>query len=361
MNMPISRPEHTLRHAFDEIDRANQLVADQHRALAEVQKRADAAQALQEAAQIQLKNAEAKYSVLARSLELAAPDLEVLQARYAERERELGLIQEQLEIVRVQAETVERARLALRELFGNIRDLAAAATSAMDAMKRSVEDVRRVTQQPARVAAFRALSDRLEDQHNELHRRWTEYEPALPELEAAIETLRVEVSSAGYQQALVTRREWLELDMAETRNELAAKQPAIDLDELRRASDDLEAAKFATEEAPRAVRRAQADLKTATEVLTQTQAQAQNAQSQLDKLEAEFVADIELSAPNAAGIVTARAQFNQDLPAGYTLRWQAGAASVKPEKGLATNIDTSQLPVGQTIVEAQLVRIAPVA
>ena len=40
--------------------------------------------------------------------------------------------------------------------------------------------------------------------------------------------------------------------------------------------------------------------------------------------------------------------YPQGIPEGYTLRWQAGAASVVPETGDAVSIDTSQLPVGQT-------------
>ncbi len=354
--MPKSRPEHTLSQAFEEIDRANQLVADQRRALSEAQKRADAAQALHEAAQIQLKNAEAKYSVLAKSLELAAPDLEALQARYVERERELALIQEQLEIVRLQAETVERAQIALREVFLKTQDLRAEAIRVMEAMRQSVDEIRGLPQVVPRAAAIRTLCDALEGHHNDLLERQVQYEPALAELEADIETLSVKVPSVGYQQALVARREWLELDMAETRSELARRQPAVDLAELRRASDDFEAAKFAAEEAPRAVRHAQTELKTFSDALTQAQGQAQNAQSQLDELEAEFVAGIEVSAPNAAGFITARARYNKEIPEGYTLRWQAGPAPVVPETGDAVSIDTTYMLVGQTLIEARLVR-----
>jgi chromosome segregation ATPase len=361
MSTPIKRPEHTLKQAFEEIDRAGQSVADQHQVLADAQKRADAAQALQEAAQVQLKNAQARYSVLAKSLELAAPDLEALQARVAERERELALIQEQLRIIEVQTETVEQARIALRELFHNVRDVAAEATVAMAAMRTSVEEIRGASQPALRTAVVRNMVDALERRHNDLLERRTGYEVALTELDTAIETLRMETPSADYLQALATRREWLELDLAEAASELAAKHPAVDLDELRRANDDLEAAKFATEQAPKAVRRAQADIQAATDSLTQAQAQQQAAQSQLDTLEAQFVAGIEVSPPNAAGLVTAKAQFNQDIPAGYTLRWQAGAASVVPETGDAVSIDTTQLPVGETLIEARLVRAPAIA
>lgn len=361
MSTPIKRPEHTLGQAFEEIDRAGQSIADQQQALAEAQKRADAAQALQEAAQVQLKNAQARYSVLAKSLELATPDLEALQARIAERGRELALIQEQLRIVEVQAETVEQARIALRELFHNVRDVAAEATVAMEAMRRSVAEIRGASQPALRTAIVRNMCDALEERHNDLLQRRTGYDVALTELDTAIETLRAETPSADYLQALVTRRDWLEFDLAEATSELAAKQPGVDLDELRRANDDLEAAKFATEQAPRAVRRAQVELQAATGALTQAQAQQQAAQSQLDTLEDQFVAGIEVSAPNAAGLVTARAQFNQDIPAGYTLRWQAGAASVVPETGDAVSIDTTQLPVGETLIEARLVRAPAIA
>jgi chromosome segregation ATPase len=361
MSTPIKRPEHTLRQAFEEIDRAGQSVADAHQALAEAQKRADAAQAFQEAAQVQLKNAQAKYSVLAESRELASPDLKTLRTRIAERERELAQIQEQLRILEVQAERVEQARIALRELFHNVRDVAAEAIVAMEAMRRSVEQIRGASQPALRTAVVRNMCDSLEERHNDLLQRRTGYDMTLTELEAAIDTLRVEPPSADYLRALATRRDWLEFDRAEAASELAAKQPGVDLDELRRANDDLEAAKLATEQAPGAVRRAQVELQAATDSLSQAQAQAQAAQSQFDTLEAQFVAGIEVSAPNAAGLITARAQFNQDIPAGYTLRWQAGGASVVPETGAAVSIDTTQLAIGETLIEARLVRDPAIA
>jgi hypothetical protein len=361
MTTPIKRPEHTLRQAFEEIDRAGQSIADQQQALDEAQKRADAAQTLHDAAQVQLKNAQARYSVLAKSLELAAPDLEALQARIVEREREHALIQDQLRIVEVHADTAERARIALRELFHNVRDLAAEAAVAMEAMRRSVEEIRGASQPALRTAAVRNMCDSLEERHNDLLQRRAGYDRALTELGEAIETLSMETPSAEFLQALVTRRERLELDLADAASELAAKQPGVDLDELRRANDDLEAAKFATEQAPKAVRRAQLELQAATDSLTRAQAQQQAAQSKLDTLEAQFVAGIEVSLPNAAGVVTARAQFNQDIPAGYTLRWQAGAASLEPEIGDQVHIDTTQLPVGETLIEARLVRAPAVA
>ena len=137
MTAPTMRPEETLRHAFDEIDRTNRLVADRRRAQAEAQKRADSAQALQAAAQVQLKNAEARYSVLAKSVELAAPDIEILQVKYAEREVELAAAVEELRIAEAQAERVEQSRLALRELFRAVRDVANEATLAIEALSRS--------------------------------------------------------------------------------------------------------------------------------------------------------------------------------------------------------------------------------
>jgi len=361
MSTPIKRPEHTLRQAFEEIDRAGQSIADQQQALDEAQKRADAAQTLHDAAQVQLKNAQARYSVLAKSLELAAPDLEALQARIVEREREHALIQDQLRIFEVHAETAERARIALRELFHNVRGLMAEAAVGLDAMRRSLEEIRGASQPALRTATVRNMCDSLEGRHNDLLQRRAGYEQTLTELGAAIETFSMETPSAEFLQALVTRREWLELDLAEAASELAAKQPGIDLDELRRAKDDLEAAKFATEQAPKAVRRAQLELQAATDSLTKAQAEQQAAQSNLETLEARFVAGIEVSAPNAAGVVTARVQLSQVIPEGYTLCWQAGAASVVPEIGHEVKIDTTELPVGETLIEARLVRAPAVA
>src|SRR5512135_445664 len=137
MSIPIARPEHTLRQAFEELDRAAQEAADQSHAVTVAQGRVDAAQALQAAAQVQLKNAEARHSVLAKSLELAAPDLEALQARYAERESELTLVREQLLIVGAQEETVAQAQAALRDLFDSLRGIRADAVLALEAMRGS--------------------------------------------------------------------------------------------------------------------------------------------------------------------------------------------------------------------------------
>jgi chromosome segregation ATPase len=355
MTAPTISPE-ALRHAFDEIDRSNRLAADARRAQAEAQKRADSAQALQAAAQVQLKNAEAKYSVLARSVELAAPDIEILQARYAEREVELAAAVEEHRITEVQAATVEQARSALREVFRAVQDAARNATQAIDALIRSVDDIQRLPAAALRVAAVRNMLEDLQGRHRGLLEQRSQYEPALPELETAIEALRVEVTSAEYLRSLSARRERLERDMVAIGSELRAKLPGVDPDDLRSAKNDRDAAKFATEEAPRAVQRAQVELQMASDSLAQAQERQQAAQNQFATVHAEFVPGIEVSAPNAAGLVTARAQLPQGIPEGYTLRWQAGAASVVPETGDAVSIDTSQLPVGDTAIVATLER-----
>ena len=361
MTAPTMRPEEALRHAFDEMDRANRLVADRHRAQAEAQKRADSAQALQAAAQVQLKNAEAKYSVLAKSVELATPDIEILQAKYAEREIELAATIEELRIAEAQAERVEQARLALRELFRAVRDVATEATLAIEALSRSASDMEHLSPAALKTAAVRNMSEMVHGRHRDLQGRRAQYEPALGELDAAIENLRVEVPSAEYLRTLTARREWLERDMAAIGSELLAKRPGVDPDDLRSAKNDRDAAKYAAEEAPRAVRRAQVELQMAGDSLTQAEKSQQAAQSNFNTVEAEIVTGIEVSAPNAAGFVTARAQLPQGIPEGYTLRWQAGPASVVPETGDAVSIDTSQLPVGQTTIEARLVRDPAIA
>jgi len=362
MSMPIKRPEHTIRQAFEEIDRAGQFAAEQGQALAEAQQRADAAQALVQAAQVQLTNAEARYSVLARTRELAAPELAAVRARIAERERELGLIEEQLRVVEVQAETVRQGRTALGEVFRAARDAASEAVAALEAMNTSIQEMRGLPAS-ARKARIDNMCDALEARYDEVRDRWAEHEPALADLDTAIETLRADIPSAGYRQELVARQEWLVRDLDEATSELAKKEPAIDQDELRRASDDLEAARFAAEEAPVAVTRAQADLLTATTLLAQAQARQQSAQANFDKVEAEFVTGIEVSEPNPQGFITARALVSQPIPSGYTLSWQAGAASVTPQAGdvAMVSIDTNQLPVGQTMIEARLVRVPATA
>jgi hypothetical protein len=362
MTAPTVRAEEALRQAFDEIDHSNRLAADAGRAQAEAQRRADSAQALQAAAQVQLKNAEAKYSVLARSVELAAPDIEILQARYAEREVELAAAVEEHRITEVQAATVEQARSALREVYHAVRDAARNATQATDALIRSVDDIQRLPAAALRVAAVRNMLEDLQGRHRGLLEQRSQYEPALPELETAIEALRVEVASAEYLLSLSARRERLERDMAAIESELRAKLPGVDPDDLRNAKNDRDAAKFAADEAPMAVQRAQRELQMATESLTRAENSQQAAQNNFDTVEAGIVTGIHVSAPNAAGFVTARAKLPpQGIPEGYTLRWQAGAASVVPETGDEVSIDTSQLPAGQTIIEARLVRDPAIA
>lgn len=362
MTAPTLRPEEALRQAFDEIDRTNRLVDDARRAQAQAQKRADSAQALQTAAQVQLTNAEAKYSVLAKSVELAAPDIEILQARYAEREVELAAAVEEHRIAEVQAATVEQARNALREVFRAVRDAATNATQAIDALISSVDDIGRLPAAALRVAAVRNMLEDLQGRHRDLLDRRNLYEPALPELETAIEALRVEVSFADYLRSLSARRERLERDMAAIESELRTKLPGVDPDDLRIAKNDRDAAKFAADEAPKAVQRAHNELQMACDSLTQAENNQKTAQSNFDTVEAGIVTGIQVSAPNAAGFITARAQLPpQGLPHGYTLRWQAGAASVVPETGDEVSIDTSQLPVGQTFIEARLVRDPAIA
>ena len=359
MSTPIATPELRLRQAVEEKERAARHVVDQERALDAARKRVDEAQAHQAATQVRLKNAEDRHSVLAASIELAEPELAALEARYSERERELAVVREQLQITRVQAETVAGAHAALHGLFASLRGLRADAVVAMEAMRVSVETIRgqsRVT------AAVRTMCDVLEATYNDLEDKRTGYEVALSNLETAIGTLQLEIPAAGYERALAIREEQLERDLTETGRELETKRAGIDLEELGRAKKELNAARSAAANAPKALQRANLEFQAASESLVKAQQDQQGAQDQFEQIEAELVTGIELSVPNAGGFVTARAQLSQDdLPAGYTLRWQAGPASVEPETGLEVSIDTSQLPIGQTLVEARLVRATAVA
>jgi len=363
MSIPIARPEHMLREAFEEKDRADKEFADHSQAVADAQKRIDAAQELQAAAQVQLKNAEARYSVLAKSHELAAPGLKALKARYDERKNDLDEVKRELEIVEEQTRTVQRAQTELLSLFGDLRGLRNEAIFAMEAMRTSIGEIQQLPQAAYRSAAVRNMCGALEDAHEQLRGRQEGYETALAGLEAAIGTLRVEGSFAGYEQALAARRQRLEGELAETGRELAEKQqqPGIDAGELQRASDDLEAAKFAVGKAPTEVRRAKADLHAASDALARAETRQQTAQGRLDDLEEQLVTSIEVSAPDPAGRVTASAVTSQDIPPGYSLSWTAGAALVVPKTGLRVTIHTGQLPVGQTLIEAELVRTPAVA
>lgn len=356
MSTPTTTAADRLSTVFDEIDRTDRLVANQRQAQADEQKRVDAAQALLAAAQIQFKNAEARYSVLARSTELAAPEIKALRARRAEQQSEFDLTERELQTARDQAERAERAQGELRELFRRIQEAATEAALAVEAVSRSADDLQNLPPAALKTAAVKNVIDEVRTRHRDLQERRARYEPVLRDLETAIETLRLGLPAAEYLRSLTARRDRLERDLAETERELLAKQPDVDPADLAKAEDDLRAAKRAADDAPRAVQRAQAEFQMATDSLAQAERRQQAAQNELDAAEAEFVAGIEVSAPNAAGFVTAKARLIQDIPAGYTLRWQAAGAPVEPATGEAVRIDTNPLPVGDTRIEAQLVR-----
>ena len=167
----------------------------------------------------------------------------------------------------------------------------------------------RLPQTPLKAAPVRNMLEELNERHRGLQGRRLQYEPALGELDTAIENFRGEVPAADYLRSLSARREWLERDMAAIGSELRAKQPGVDPDDLRNAKSDRDAAKYAAEEAPKAVQRAQYELQMASDSLAQAEKSQQDAQNNFNKVEAQIVTGIEVSAPNAAGFVTARAQL----------------------------------------------------
>jgi DNA repair exonuclease SbcCD ATPase subunit len=356
MATTTSTPAETLKGAFDAVGSANQFVEEQSAALAAAQAAAETASANQAVVQVELQNAQAKYSVLSKSVELAGPAVAALQATLGERERELSHTIDEIQQVEVETENARRSRSSLDELVEAAQGWIAQAGDAARALRDFAIEVESFRPGGASAARLGNILQGLRDLHTQLQERLEVISLALQELRTGIDRLSVAASPTASLVTLMAKRKRLEGELVEIKSELAAKQPRVDQRQLQEAQVELDAAQQAADAAPTAAQSAQNQVQVTTAALAGAQEDLLAAQQALDAVQAEFVTGIVVSKPNAAGFATARALLKQPIPVGFMLSWQAGGAPVEPESptGEKVRIDARTLPAGPTTVTAIL-------
>ena len=351
----MSMRDERLQQAFDEKKRAQERVKKRKKGLSDAQERVDAARQLQGAAPVQLKNAQARYRVLESQAGVPAdPDCQPEVA--ASLHREKALIEGLRKVVGGQVAAIQESRTKLQQASALVRAPLDEMPGVLDEVRKSVGKLGRSPARPGGTASTSAATRRnglqeLSDEREKLMGQHSQCAQALQDLNTVIDA----VTAAGLedqQKALHARTAEIDKQLATLAAAPAPKPCGVDPSDLAKAKEDLDDAECAAEEAPRVVRRAQTDLEDAQEALAQAQACEQAAQARLDKIEAEYITGIDLSCPDAAGQMTATVEG--EVPAGYTVHWRAGSATVDPATGPQVSIDTGQLPVGDTPIEAWL-------
>ncbi len=356
MATTTSTPAETLKGAFDAVGSANQFVEEQSAALAAAQAAAETTSANQAVVQVELQNAQAKYSVLSNSVELAAPAIAALQATLGERERELSHTIDEIQQIEVETENARRSRSSLDELVEAAQGWIAQAGDAARALRDFAIEVESFRPGGVTAARLGNVVQGLHDLHTQHQERLEVISLALQELRMGIDRLSVAASPTASLVTLIAKRKRLEGELVEIKSELAAKEPRVDQRQLQEAQVELDAAQQAANAAPTVVQSAQNQVQVTSAALAGAQEDLLAAQQALDTVQAEFVTGIVVSKPNAAGFATARALLKQPIPAGFMLSWQAGGASVEPESptGEKVRIDARTLPAGPTTVTAIL-------
>lgn len=357
----MSMRDERLQQAFDEKKRAQERVKKREKRLADAQERVDAARQLQAAAPVQLKNAQARYRVL-ESQAAAPADPNCRPEVAASLNREKELIEGLRKLVGDQVAAIQESKTKLQQASASVQAPLDDMPGVLDEVRKSVGKLGRSPARPGGTASTSAATRRnglqeLSDEREKLMGQHSRCGQALQELNTVIDAVTAVGLSEDQEQALDARMTEIDEQLTKLAAAPAPKPCSVDPSDLAKAKEDLDDAECAAEEAPRAVRHAQTDLEDAQEALTEAQACQQAAQAQLDKIEAEFITGIDLSCPDAAGQMTAAVEG--DVPAGYTVHWRAGSATVKPATGQKVSIDTGQLPVGDTPIEAWLEPTAP--
>jgi chromosome segregation ATPase len=352
-------PEEALRQAFQDRDDADKAVTEHEAAKAEAQKKAEAANALHAAAQIELKNVKARYNVLAKRAELASPEIAALE--HARNERTSELSRTTAEIQQVQA--VRESLSSMDVLVQAAEIWLGQATEATGTLRESANAVDRFRPGGATAARLANIHDELDGLHSQLEERLGALSSAHQQLRTDISASPVATSPATHLATLQTKQQRLERELAEINGELEEKYPGVDPRQRQEAQKALDTANQAAQEGPKAVQRAEAEIYQISDSLTRAQERRHAAQDRIDQASREFIEGIQVEEPDASGFATARALVRpgMKIPEGYKLSWEAAGARVEPEDdaGEKVRIDATRLRIGDTVeVRASLQRRA---
>jgi chromosome segregation ATPase len=279
------------------------------------------------AARRELENAEARYRVLAA----ANAETNALQAQ-----------EQQLEGDRAAAATEVMQASAIRDTAQTVGTLLAAAIEAVSqaiTFTGEAAGTAQVAQSEALAAheaattatrknSLRVKADALATHHDELEGQRSRLGGNLDDLKANVDPLNtVSTQAKGQVSLLQAKVEAFDAGLADVNSELAAQRPSGDISQAQAERND---AQRTLDDAPSLERQAQEALKSAREAREDAEKRYREALESRDEAEQLFIAGIDVSGPNAAGVFTAKADLIEDLPAGYALVWSSNAGTVNP-------------------------------
>ncbi|HEY7430561.1 MAG TPA: hypothetical protein VH641_07500 [Streptosporangiaceae bacterium] len=347
----ITAAEERLNSAFEEVEKAGkELKKSKHREQ-DAQTQVANTSGLAAAASRELKNVEARYRVLAQSHEI----------RHAQEA----------------ADAWEDPAQSLAQMVEKAKSWLTKAQRTADTITTSVRDANKAAAEPT-PKTKEALERHAKDLGDEL----PELKDELSEIEAEVETASRHVEGWSRPGPAASKREPPGEEGSPGETEPSAlteapasrmpRQPAKKQGQRRRnaagryvadaaeavagsqagrCDTDLEKelakAQQVADEAPRITRRAQERLTLAREDREAAEKRLQEAEVSQDNVVREFIEGIDLSEPDAAGVVTAEAIMKQELPPGYRLHWSFRAGDLVIDQiGESITVPTGEMPTG---------------
>jgi hypothetical protein len=294
-------PEEMLAAALDEVDRRSARLERRRRADEGGQQRATAVSGLAAAAQRFFENADAKYRVLSHTGDIEEP-----------------------------VHGVPAAPHKVTDAAGRLASGAGTAVAALEVLEADLD--------AAASAAPEGHKARLRSAARSVHRGRTALAREHDTLLRELETIRRDCEAAS----------------AWAGGGRLGAADATDLDQVRAERDR---AQLALSQAPEVERAAQANLRARQAELAEAQADYAVAEAALDSAESHFIDRIELTGPDAQGLVDAQVLLKQPLPAGYQVRWAIDAGMVVEAADTRVLIDVRALPPGNHAITAHLYRV----
>lgn len=349
-------PQEALKSALDAIADARQLIQDTRRDRNTAQERADETKGFTAAAQLEFNNAEARYLVLVNSRDYAALEEKEQQEEYDRLAEKLAAVKAEIALAHALEDWVKQAKAALNKTTTSAKQWATRAGKSVGALQKTAKALETAANtaskecQPDLSRAQRSV----QEEHDALNGDVDVLRQNLDAVKGEVEAVP-EVPRLAELRANATK---LQKDLDALGAKQKRRQPSVTVADVHKAEEDRDNARRALEDAPNAERAAQADLAAKQAALDEAHTTLSAANAAFEAAEREFIAQIDVTEPDATGWATARARLKRPIPDGYILRWQAGGAPMKPETGIGetVRIDANALPVGDTAVEVTIER-----
>jgi DNA repair exonuclease SbcCD ATPase subunit len=339
-------PEQRLEDAIKAVDEAREQVQGQAKEVETAQQRASETKNLVAAAELESRNAEARYLVLNELLDK--------QNQLAD---QLDAAEKELERAKEIDTSVTKSRAALKKVIDDVKRFVASVKRSADEFGKLAEklDADEAAAPPGQKAKLHSAARSVHGQHTKLV---SEHAALQRELDTATSDYEAVPSIAGVEE-LKAKVDRLKQELRSAKAKERGK-PAVSESDREKAKADWDNAELARRQAPEAERAAQADLHARQAALAGARTDHAEAVAAFEKVEGEFIDRIKVTEPDATGWATARAVLKpgMEIPDGYILRWQASGAPMDPDTGIGevVRINANALPVGDTAIEATIER-----